>query len=122
MKKSELKYFIHIYAEIEKALLNRSETAEIRRNRKVERIEIKPWMYKLPEYLGMLERAESVIVKDIIEENIRKGKSDQKVLQLLPVSESTYYRWKKQILDKIYELYILSNDITAEEILSERIE
>lgn len=47
MKKSELKNFVQIYAEIKNALIKRSDVVEIiKRNRKV-RVKIKPWMYKL---------------------------------------------------------------------------
>ena len=33
-----------------------------------------------------------------------------------------YYRWRKQIVDKIYNLYVLAGDVRLEEILEERIE
>lgn len=122
MKKKELKQCLQIYAKIKKALQNRNNTVEIKRKKRTERIEIKPWMYKLPEYLGLLEKAESVLIRDLIRESIRNGENDQKVLWRLPVSESTFYRWKRQIIDKIYDLYILSGDVSAEEILLNRIE
>lgn len=122
MKKSELRWFIQIYAEMEKALLNRSETVEIKRNRRIERIKIKSWMYRLPEYLALIEQAENYTIREIIKRSIRKGERELKIIHSVAVSESTYYRWKKQILDKIYDLYILSEDVTLEEILSEKID
>ena len=43
MRKSELKNFVQIYAEIKNALIKRSDVVEIiKRNRKV-RVKIKPW-------------------------------------------------------------------------------
>lgn len=54
MRKSELKNFVQIYAEIKNALIKRSDVVEIiKRNRKV-RVKIKPWMYKFPEFLNLV--------------------------------------------------------------------
>ena len=123
MKKSELKQILLLYPQIEKALVYKSEMIEIKRNRRTERMKISSWMYKLPEIISLMERAEQgTIVGSIIEKNIRKRQKDQKILRVLAVSESTYYRLKRQILEKIYNLYASLGDVTLEEILAERID
>lgn len=122
MKKSELKNFVQIYAEIKNALIKRSDVVEIiKRNRKV-RVKIKPWMYKFPEFLNLVEKSENHTVREIIRRNIENGEKDLTIWQSVALSESTYYLWKKQIVDKIYNLYVLAGDVRLEEILEERIE
>ena len=122
MKKSELKNFVQIYAEIKNALIKRSDVVEIiKRNRKV-RVKIKPWMYKFPEFLNLVEKSENHTVREIIRRNIENGEKDLTIWQSVALSESTYYRWKKQIVDKIYNLYVLAGDVRLEEILEGRIE
>lgn len=122
MKKSELKNFVQIYAEIKNALIKRSDVVEIiKRNRKV-RVKIKSWMYKFPEFLNLVEKSENHTVREIIRRNIENGEKDLTIWQSVALSESTYYRWKKQIVDKIYNLYVLAGDVRLEEILEGRIE
>ena len=122
MKKSELKNFVQIYAEIKNALIKRIEVVEIiKRNRKV-RVKINPWMYKFPEFLNLVGRSENHTVREIIRRNIENGEKDLTIWQSVALSESTYYRWKKQIVDKIYNLYVLAGDVRLEEILEGRIE
>ena len=122
MKKSELKNFVQIYAEIKNTLIKRSDVVEIiKRNRKV-RVKIKPWMYKFPEFLNLVEKSENHTVREIIRRNIENGEKDLTIWQSVALSESTYYRWKKQIGDKIYNLYVLAGDVRLEEILEGRIE
>lgn len=122
MKKSELKSFVQIYAEIKNALIKKSNVVEIiKRNRKM-RITIKPWMYKFPQFLALIEKSENYTVREIIKRSIEKGEKDFMVWQVVALSESTYYRWKKQIIEKIYNLYVLAGDVRLEEILQERIE
>ena len=53
---------------------------------------------------------------------IEKVEKELKIWQTTAVSESTYYRLKKQIIDKIYNLYILAGDVRLDEILAEKIE
>ena len=61
-------------------------------------------------------------IREIIRRSIAQGEKDLKAWQSVAVSESTYYRLKKQIVDKIYNLYILEGEVKMEEILEEKIE
>ncbi len=42
-------------------------------------------------------------------------------LKELPLSESTYYRWKQKLIEKIYEWFIYFGEVSKEEILRESI-
>lgn len=71
-------------------------------------------------YLSEIYRNENnEIIKGIIKEHIYKGKLNKDVIDLLPVSESDYYRLKNQLIDKIYHLLILDNKVTRDEILND---
>lgn len=122
MKKSELKNFIQVYSELKSMLSERNATIIIKKKRQKVRVEIKPWMYRFSEYLSLIERTENNTIREIIRRSIAQGKKDLKVWQSVAVSESTYYRLKKQIVDKIYNLYILEGEVKMEEILEEKIE
>ena len=71
-------------------------------------------------YLSEVYRNENnEIIKIIIKDHIYKGKSNKELVELLPVSESDYYRLKNQLIDKIYHLLILDNKVTRNEILND---
>ena len=71
-------------------------------------------------YLSEVYRNENnEIIKIIIKDHIYKGKSNKELVELLPVSESDYYRLKNQLIDKIYHLLILDNKVTRDEILND---
>ena len=122
MKKSELKNFIQVYSELKSMLSERDAIIIIKKKRQKVRVEIKPWMYKFSEYLSLIERTENNTIREIIRRSIAQGEKDLKVWQSVAVSESTYYRLKKQIVDKIYNLFILEGEVKMEEILEEKIE
>lgn len=122
MKKSELKNFIQVYSELKSMLSERNATIIIKKKRQKVRVEIKPWMYRFSEYLSLIERTENNTIREIIRRSIAQGEKDLKVWQSVAVSESTYYRLKKQIVDKIYNLYILEGEVKMEENLEEKIE
>ena len=72
------------------------------------------------QYISEIYRYEKdEIIKTIIKEHIYKGKSNKELIELLPVSESDYYRLKNQLIDKIYHLLILDNKVTRDEILND---
>lgn len=79
-------------------------------------------MYRFPEFLYLIGQTENYTIREIIRRSIEQGEKDLKVWQSVAVSESAYYRWKKQIVEKIYNLYVLAGDVKMEEILEEKIE
>lgn len=122
MKKSELKSFIHIYAELKNLLSKRGDIVVIKKRNRNLKIKIEPWMYRFPEFLYLIGQTENYTIREIIRRSIEQGEKDLKVWQSVAVSESAYYRWKKQIVEKIYNLYVLAGDVKMEEILEEKIE
>lgn len=122
MKKSELKNFIQVYSELKSMLSESDATIIIKKKSQKVRIEIKPWMYRFSKYLSLIKQTENNTVREIIRRSVEQGEKDLKVWQSVAVSESTYYRLKKQIVDKIYNLYILEGEVKMEEILKEKIE
>ena len=75
---------------------------------------------KIHSYLSEIYRYENdEVIKVIIKEHVYKGKQNKEVIELLPVSESDYYRLKNQLIDKIYHLLILDNKVTRDEILND---
>lgn len=122
MKKSELKNFIQVYSELKSMLSESDATVIIKKKRQKVRVEIKPWMYRFSKYLSLIEQKENNTIKEIIRRSIEQGEKDLKIWQSVAVSESTYYRLKKQIVDKIFNLYILEGEVKMEEILEEKIE
>lgn len=122
MKKSELKNFIQVYSELKSMLSESDATIIIKKKSQKVRIEIKPWMYRFSKYLSLIKQTENNTVREIIRRSVEQGEKDLKVWQSVAVSESTYYRLKKQIVDKIYNLYILEGEVKMEEILEEKIE
>lgn len=123
MTKQELKKTIQKYSKIEHALKGGVAYAEATRIGRTKVAAIRPWMYRLPEILRRIAETEKngEIVR-IIEYGIRLGQKDRAVMRAIPVSESTFYRWKNKLTDKIYELLIEAGEVTDDEILSESIE
>ncbi len=122
MKKSELKNFIQVYSELKRMLSESDATVIIKKKRQKVRVEIKPWMYRFSKYLSLIEQKENNTIREIIRRSIEQGEKDLKIWQSVAVSESTYYRLKKQIVDKIFNLYILEGEVKMEEILEDKIE
>ena len=61
MKKSELKNLIQIYSEIKNEIFKKSEIVDLKKGRRVIKINIKPWMYKFPEYLYLIKENERTV-------------------------------------------------------------
>lgn len=123
MKKEELKYCLQNYPEIEEALKARKAMLAITRSGRKKTVKILPWMYRLPECLEQIMQSEpNVFVRRMINESVIKGKRDKEVIRKLPISESTYYRWKVRLTEKIYAMYISMGEVTQEEILAKPID
>ena len=83
---------------------------------------IPEWFFKIEDvFRQILSVDENEIVKEIIEKVYRKGADDKFLLSGLPVTESGYYRLKRKLEGKIYELYIVRGDVTQDEILSNKL-
>lgn len=122
MRKSEIRRYLHFYSKIKDELNENADKVTIIQNRRKKNIKISSWVLKLKDIISIIvDNEANPIIAEIINCNIVKGQSDKTLLCRLPISESTYYRWKSRIIDKIYDLLIVNGEISADEILSDSI-
>ncbi len=107
---------------IKKPVNERKSTTEIQLYGRRKKIDIPDWCWRIEEIFQKTIIAENnFIVSEIINKVYRKGLDDKCVFLELPISESGYYRLKRKIEEKIYELYIVSGDVGEEEILKNKL-
>ena len=111
MKKAELKEYLQIYSKIVTALKGGKAYTCIYRNNRKQKIIFMEWAYRLPEYIREIIWAEEDV----------KGRTDREVLSDIPISESSYYRYKRKFEEKLYELFIVDGYVSREEILKNKI-
>ena len=75
------------------------------------------WIRGVERCINELLKTDSDTVRQIIEFSYIKGCKDREVIMRLPVSDSGYYRIKRYIEEKIYELCIVYGYVTEEDIL-----
>ena len=122
MKKSSLRKFLNsYYLIIESVKEKRGETELLLYGRR-KRISIPDWCWRIEEIFQKITVAENnFIVNEIIDKVYRQGVGDKSVFLDLPITESGYYRLKRKLEEKIYELYISSGDVDEEEILKNKL-
>ena len=122
MKKEELKKILQIYNKVREALIGGKAYAQVKSGDHVRKIAFSEWAYKLPQYIEeIINNENDPLFTDMIRKSVVLGKTDRKVLQELPLSESSYYRYKHKFENRLYELFIVSGYVTREEILSTKI-
>ena len=122
MNKAELKNFLLIYDKIKDSIEGGKEYAYIRRCNRKQKIMFPEWLYKLPDYIeGIIKSEDNPLFTYIIQESVIFGKTDKKTLAEVPLSESSYYRYKRKFEEKLYELFIADGYVTREEILKAKI-
>ena len=121
MTKAELKRVLKEYAAIRNSIEVENAVVIIKRYRSELRIELQPWIRGVERGIDILLKTESEIVRRIIQLSYIKGYKDREVIMRLPVSDSGYYRIKKYIEEKIYELCIVYSYVTEEDIVANKI-
>lgn len=122
MHKRMLKHFLNLYPLLIDYIKAKQTEAKIQIYGRKKKLNIPMWFLKIEDMLQKIMGAEKdVVVKEIIDKVYRKGTDDKEVLKDLPITESSYYRLKRKIEEKIYELYIASGDVTLDEILEDKI-
>ncbi len=122
MDKAELKNFLLIYDKIKDALEAGKDYVYIRRCNRKQRIMFPEWLYKLPGYIeDIIKSEDNPLFTYIIRESVISGKTDKQTLTEVPLSESSYYRYKRKFENKLYELFIVAGYVTREEILRAKI-
>lgn len=122
MDKAELKSFLLIYDKIKDAIEAGKEYAHIRRCNRKQRIMFPEWLYKLPVYIeDIIKSEDNPLFTYIIRESVISGKTDKQTLTEVPLSESSYYRYKRQFENRLYDLFIVAGYVSREEIFSTKI-
>lgn len=122
MKKSSLRKFLNSYHFIIESVREKRRETEIQLYGRRKRISIPDWSWKIEEIFQKIIAAENnFIVNEIIDKVYRQGEEDKSVFLDLPITESGYYRLKRKLEEKIYELYIVSGDVAEEEILKNKL-
>lgn len=113
---------MQIYSKIKKQVERRDSEAKILRYGKQKHIIIPEWALKLPTFIDeVIKEEKNQMLTEMISKRLFEGKIDKTVMSELPISESTYYRYKQKFEEKIYQLYIELGYVTREEILRTKI-
>ena len=117
MTKGELKQVLKDYAVIRNSIESENAVVVIKRYRNELHFKLPPWIRGVERGIIELLKTESSLVRQIIELSYIKGCKDRDVIMRLPVSDSGYYRIKRYIEEKIYELCIVYGYVTEDDIL-----
>ena len=122
MKKEELKHYLNLYNLLKDAIKKGEKETNIKLYGRKKNVKIPEWLYKLEDiFEKIIYFEDDKLVAKVINRVYRHGDKDKRVMTSLPITESGYYRLKRKIKEKIYELYILSGDVTADEIYNNKI-
>ena len=123
MRKDEMRRYLRLYPKIREALERGDREIELIQNERKKKLELRPWVQKLPDIImEILAGEENEVIRVMIEQSILKGRKSYEIVRALPLSERTYYRWKAKFEEKVYELLILTGEVSREEILEEGID
>ncbi len=122
MKKKEIKSCLKVYSKLKDGLKEGKTEFEIKEKGRKRKLSFSEDIYKIKEYVEELMISEwDPLVKTVIHKSVIEGRNDRAIVMKLPISESTYYRWKRRFTEKIYELYIAEGYVSKEEILKDSI-
>lgn len=122
MLREELKIYLKYYPKVVRAIKERRQEITIGRYGQKKTIAFPEWTKRLEGYVEEVLKGESSpTAQEIIRESVMKGRADWKVMLDISISESSYYRMKRMITERIYELYISEGMVTREEILQESV-
>lgn len=117
MTKRELKKILLIYPKIRRAVLENKSYAGIERYGRKRVIEIPSWAKLIEKSIESIMQIGDKVVCTIVEQAYLKGCRDREIYMRLPISESSYYRIKRDIEGRIYEMCIVNGYVTEEDIL-----
>lgn len=122
MKKEELKHYLNLYNLLKEAIKKGERETNIKLYGRKKKVKIPEWLYKLEDiFEKIIYFEDDKLVAKVINRVYRHGDKDKRVMTSLLITESGDYRLKRKIEEKIYELYILSGDVTADEIYNNKI-
>lgn len=120
VNKGDLKKLLAVYPKIRSAVIaGKTKTQILQYGRKKS--------FDIPNYAGTVEKSlqyflqcSDEIIRQITDQVYIHGYNDRAVFIRLPISESSFYRIKKAIEEKIFGMCILAGYVSEEEILSNR--
>ena len=122
MTKAELKRILQLYNQISREIFERKDKAIRRHYGRKYIILIPTWAHLLTDFIKeVINQEDDIYFSKVISDCYLKGKKDKIILSENPVSESTFYRWKRKFEEKLYELYILEGYVTKNEIIDNKI-
>lgn len=122
MTKKMVRKYLKIYPSLEECVKSGKTELIVIKNGRKRRVELISDAYKIVEYMDLIIKSEGNFVYDILIKSIIKGIPNKVVISRKPISDAAFYRMKKKLVNKIYELYILDGFVAQEEILSVPIE
>lgn len=122
MRKAELKRILQLYHQISREIHEKQSEAIKEHYGRKYRIKIPEWAWRLETFINeVVETEEDEYFTKIMIDSYVKGKSDKAILAENPISESTFYRWKRKVEEKLYELYIAEGLVSKDEIMDNKI-
>ena len=122
MKKSELKKYLLILRKNLNLDKNDTNLYKVYMYGRFKLIYLPEWFFEMKRLLTLLkESIGNNIVKLIIVKYYFENKNDVKIINELPISEATYYKYKRYIEDMLYQLFIYESYVTLNEILEEEV-
>lgn len=122
MTKAELKRILQLYSKISRGILERKDKVVSSHYGRKHIIQIPKWAHLLADFIReVINQEDDKYFSKVMIDCYMKGKKDRIILLENPISESTFYRWKRKFEEKLYELYILEGYVSKTEIIDNKI-
>ena len=121
MTKAELKEVLSVYPQIRTAVLKGERQTAVKKYRQQKNMEISDWIRGLEANFRILIENEDVLIVEIIKKSYFLGQKDREIIMNLPVTDCGYYRIKKSIEDKLYNMLIADGFVKKEEITENKL-
>lgn len=122
MKKKEIAYLLKRYYYINSAIDKGESSVIIKISGRKEFIEINERILTFVNvFKKVYESEKNFLIKKLIKINIIQGNNNLSSFSKQPLDRSTYFRYKKAIVDKIYHCCIYEGLVNLDEILNESV-
>lgn len=122
MTKKEIIYLLKHYHYIIEAIEKGEKFVKIEKSGRKYFIEIDYRILKFTEIFKKVYYTESNnLIKNFIEVNVIHGRKNLAAFAGQPLDRSTYFRYKKEFIDKLYHFCILEGLVNYIELLNEKI-
>ena len=121
MTKAELDYILQRYRIIKKAMKEKKHSISFYIGKRKEVIVIDDKIKAVFSIINDLMHHEKPMVVSIMRYWFKLGYGDIRILSMVPLSRSSYYRIKRTIENKIYQCCIFRGLVSYDELMNERI-